>query len=179
MNENACINGSHSHACALVGYQIETIAIVTNFLLSRCLGHRGFYSTNEISRSVDERRFESWRPAIPVTLSCNFPSAGPLCGLRGLNITPKFPPFVSRPSTTSHLIRLSLPAGLKKEAIPNRKFLAVFIRARKGIRKKESSLKALDSPLIAKEMQRKSGRNATSREGEDPFPAVFLEEREK
>lgn len=86
---------------------------VTNFPLSRCLGHRGFYSTNEISRSVDERRFESWRPAIPVTLSCNFPSAGPLCGLRGLNITPKFPPFVSRPSTTSHLIRLSLPAGLK------------------------------------------------------------------
>ncbi|KAH1046296.1 hypothetical protein J1N35_037080 [Gossypium stocksii] len=95
VNENACINGSHSHACALVGYQIETIAIVTNFPLSRCLGHRGFYSTNEISRSVDERRFESWRPAIPVTLSCNFPSAGPLCGLRGLNITPKFPPFVS------------------------------------------------------------------------------------
>lgn len=86
---------------------------VTNFPLSRCLGHRGFYSTNEIPRSVDERRFESWRPAIPVTLSCNFPSAGPLCGLRGLNITPKFPPFVSRPSTTSHLIRLSLPAGLK------------------------------------------------------------------
>ncbi|KAK8474301.1 hypothetical protein V6N11_053170 [Hibiscus sabdariffa] len=177
MNENACINGSHSHACALVGYQIETIAIVTNFLLSRCLGHRGFYSTNEISRSVDERRFESWRPAIPVTLSCNFPSAGPLCGLRGLNITPKFPPFVSRPSTTSHLIRLSLPAGLKK--VLRLPCPVITVWARKGIRKKESSLKALDSPLIAKEMQRKSGRNATSREGEDPFPAVFLEEREK
>lgn len=29
VNENACINGSHSHACALVGYQIETIAIVS------------------------------------------------------------------------------------------------------------------------------------------------------
>ncbi|GER38989.1 myb domain protein 15 [Striga asiatica] len=43
--------------------------------------------------------------------------------------------------------------------------------------KKESSLKA--PPLIAKEMQRKSGRNATSREEEDPFPTVFLEERRK
>lgn len=43
--------------------------------------------------------------------------------------------------------------------------------------KKESSLKALDSPLIAKEMQRKSGRNATSREEEDPFPTFLRSEK--
>lgn len=37
VNENACINGSHSHACALVGYQIETIAIVSQLASSGAL----------------------------------------------------------------------------------------------------------------------------------------------
>lgn len=39
VNENACINGSHSHACALVGYQIETIAIVSQLASSGALNH--------------------------------------------------------------------------------------------------------------------------------------------
>jgi hypothetical protein len=37
VNENACINGSHSYACALVGYQIETIAIVSQLASSGAL----------------------------------------------------------------------------------------------------------------------------------------------
>ena len=37
MSENACINCIHSHACALVGYQIETDAIVSQLASSVAL----------------------------------------------------------------------------------------------------------------------------------------------
>lgn len=113
----------------------------------------------------------------------NFPSAGPLCGLRGLNITPKFPPFVSRPSTTSHLIRLSLPAGLK---VTKRSFTFLTLSSKYfqslAALLPEHSLYEISSPSPLPCYNSLVCNNTTRKEEAIPnrkFLAVFLEEREK